>query len=296
MRTRLTFFRSLRVEWLRQLSLFSCFTDSVLGKMVEFDDSAEHAECLESLEYRIRKERLEIDRDVDRLSRRLASTGDNFAALSTSSLLLRHGILSQRDVTYVDPDRISSRVEQSLGLGDFGTALMMQESILLCPDCSIWIETFDIVEEVQRYFKIQNDFIHRLRSSYKPDAPLIPPGHFLLALTKNSCFLQTVVDLQSPQEKDHLGRSLLHVALDYNCVEEVPWLLDRSYSINERDRLGRSALHLACFNGSTDVVETLLKNGADITATNALRFASSALCSCKWMHVYCGAASYQIRH
>ena len=60
------------------------------------------------------------------------------------------------------------------------------------------------------------------------------------------------------------GDTPLHEAAYHGQTEVLELLLKQGADINAKDRFGKTPLHWAAKNGKTEVVELLLKNGADI--------------------------------
>ncbi|MCJ1375188.1 hypothetical protein MMC20_006422 [Loxospora ochrophaea] len=68
--------------------------------------------------------------------------------------------------------------------------------------------------------------------------------------------------------KDNAGNanlSVLHVAAQYGSNDVAKVCIEDHIQIDEKDRNGRSALYIASQNGHTNIVKTLLENGADVT-------------------------------
>ncbi|KAI0027853.1 ankyrin repeat-containing domain protein, partial [Vararia minispora EC-137] len=70
--------------------------------------------------------------------------------------------------------------------------------------------------------------------------------------------------------RNERGQTALHSAagrsFDRSSAFVVQTLLQLGASIEERDAQGRTALQLAAYSGIKDVVEVLLKSGADVNA------------------------------
>ncbi|KAI0027849.1 ankyrin repeat-containing domain protein, partial [Vararia minispora EC-137] len=70
--------------------------------------------------------------------------------------------------------------------------------------------------------------------------------------------------------RNERGQTALHSAagppFDCSRVLVVQTLLELGAGIEERDAQGRTALQLAAYSGIKDVVEVLLKRGADVNA------------------------------
>jgi hypothetical protein len=231
----------------------------------------EYPECLQSLGHRIIIEKRKLAYEIQRLSQNSESAGSNFAILSTSLLVLRlQMVLPQFDEIDDQRDVVLSLVRRSIGPGDLGAALMMQEILLLQIARDLTESRARVVTEMGAYFEMHTDFEQRLRGSYGAEIPFIPAVHYLSSLTGSYSVLEAAPHrYRSSREKDLLGRSLLHIAAESNWTDKVQILLDDwGCSINDVDAFGHSSLHIASNNRSTDMVETLLRNGAKSTATN----------------------------
>lgn len=101
--------------------------------------------------------------------------------------------------------------------------------------------------EMQKYCDIHDESIQRLKTIQGREVLPMPPLHNLLLLTETGAFLPLIASQQHLiGQRDMLGRSLLHVALDLGIGENMsaPHLFDKSATI--RDTFGRSPLHIAC--------------------------------------------------
>ena len=67
--------------------------------------------------------------------------------------------------------------------------------------------------------------------------------------------------------RDENGRTLLHVAVAAGAVDSALWLADnRIANVNQADNQGETPLMRAASLGQVDVIETLVRQGADIHA------------------------------
>ncbi|GFX74022.1 ankyrin-1 [Trichonephila clavipes] len=64
------------------------------------------------------------------------------------------------------------------------------------------------------------------------------------------------------------GFTSLHLAAENGCLELVNLLLKRGADVNAKTDQLNTALHLSSFNGYTDILKTLIMNGADINVHN----------------------------
>jgi hypothetical protein len=72
---------------------------------------------------------------------------------------------------------------------------------------------------------------------------------------------------QGSKEAEAIPPGPLYYAIKLH-LNDVAITLVTEQSVNESSSLGRSPLGVACANGCTDVVDALLKKGADLTVTN----------------------------
>ena len=108
----------------------------------------------------------------------------------------------------------------------------------------------------------------------------IDTAHFLLEVSQGS----EVSPVSMPSSD---GKTPLRKAATRGNVELVKMLLEKidpPSAINEKDvRLGQTALHVAAYNGHRDVVEILLKAGADVKATDKEGRTPIDSCSQGWV-------------
>lgn len=219
---------------------------------------------LHQLENRVHLEADNTVRDIEIFLQRCRSRGNNPVALSASYLLLT--LESSRDRNDKIQETVpfhSVPIENSQRLGDWGAALMMQETILVRTTRNRNLDT--VASEIQSYLKIHREFSKRMTEL---EMPVIPPLHFLLLLTNDGWILEAAaVSLSLPQDEDPLGRSLLQMAMDEIPSLDIQLLLEWGPSpLQARDVFGRSVLHAACMNELTDAVQDLLRYGAAVTA------------------------------
>lgn len=67
---------------------------------------------------------------------------------------------------------------------------------------------------------------------------------------------------------DARGRTLLHVAADYNQTEIIRAAIERGAKVNIADDRGMTALHVAAHSGNTDAMLALAKAGAELETRN----------------------------
>jgi len=223
---------------------------------------------LYDLQRRSNSERTNVLRDIKRLSQKFFSNNNHLATLSTSSLLLRlRGRPSQEDLISLDIDSVTTQISQLQTLGDIGALVEMQESfihILLQESHSQYRN--EISHELRNYIKIQTEFADRLRIIYGHDVLIFPPLHYLLLTGNDICIQQTsAVFRPFKEDKNQLGETLLHVAIEAQLAESIKTLLHFGASLQGHS-CGRSAIHVACMVGQVDVVEMLLQKGADLNA------------------------------
>lgn len=75
--------------------------------------------------------------------------------------------------------------------------------------------------------------------------------------------IKTVPDINM---KGRDGRTLLIHSAIYKRIEITRWLIENDAVIEERDIQGLSALHCAVMSNAPDIVEYLLKQGANINS------------------------------
>ena len=64
--------------------------------------------------------------------------------------------------------------------------------------------------------------------------------------------------------KDEYGRTPLINAAFYNNVELIDWLVRNGANINASDNIGFTALHFAAQEANTESLKSLIKHGADL--------------------------------
>lgn len=76
-------------------------------------------------------------------------------------------------------------------------------------------------------------------------------------------YLQRKYKLKSLQS-DHVGRTLLHWALEYSPdLDKIEWSEYGTSGLNAQDRDGLTALHIAVMNRNMDAMDLLMASGAD---------------------------------
>lgn len=109
--------------------------------------------------------------------------------------------------------------------------------------------------------------LDRLPPSFYPRVP--GSQYDLLHVCANQGWEDTVLMLQrkfrlKPLRSDHVGRSLLHWALEH-CwdLNKLDWNEYTASDLDVQDRDGLSALHLAVMNRDMDAIELLVSSGAN---------------------------------
>ncbi|WP_295419192.1 ankyrin repeat domain-containing protein [Sulfurovum sp.] len=74
---------------------------------------------------------------------------------------------------------------------------------------------------------------------------------------------QSKIDLN---KRDKYGRSELHIAVSHNNLLKIKQLLDTGAKVDAEDSFGRTPLHYAAFEGYVEIAKILLANGANINA------------------------------
>ncbi|KAF4443766.1 putative ankyrin repeat domain-containing protein 29-like [Fusarium austroafricanum] len=139
-------------------------------------------------------------------------------------------------------------------------------------------------EELKRSLYVQKyiDTMRRLSTGRKLEVPPIPPFHSLLFLEEDKQVRRHIlseVQVQAQNDRDMLGRSLLHLALDLGVGDDTAHLI-RDATLT-RDSWGRHPLHIACSTGHIDIVIGLIRRGMDLETFDndglrALHYASAA--------------------
>ena len=73
-------------------------------------------------------------------------------------------------------------------------------------------------------------------------------------------------------ERDSLGDTPLHVAVQMGNLELTELLLAAKADVNAKAHAGWTALHWAAYWGNTQMVELLLRNKADVNARNSIGY------------------------
>ncbi|CAK4958761.1 unnamed protein product [Aphanomyces euteiches] len=73
----------------------------------------------------------------------------------------------------------------------------------------------------------------------------------------------------SPNQRDRLDRTPLHLASDRGNHELLALLCEYLGDIEARDAKGNTPLHIACFRGHSSCVQFLLESAADVSVVNA---------------------------
>ena len=70
--------------------------------------------------------------------------------------------------------------------------------------------------------------------------------------------------IQNKNYRDTENDSNLHIAVKYNSIELVKYFLNKNYDINQINKNGQTPLHLACELGYENIINLLIKRGADL--------------------------------
>ena len=121
--------------------------------------------------------------------------------------------------------------------------------------------------------KIKND---KLKEIYKKKY-----NYKILSNTKNgdindlSLYNTMIVDdpflkkckIKNENYRDKNNNSTLHISVHNNSIKMVKYFLGKKIkNVNVKNDKGKTALHLACTTGNEDMINLLLKNGADVNA------------------------------
>jgi hypothetical protein len=263
--------RSIRVAWLRQLMSFVRSAQVVQTEIVKAQPAAYRSNPgLEYLDDLIKREAATLASDIKTSSLNSLSLGNHFATLSTSHLLLKLGSCpDQADGVYgtlglcETMDFLPTSVRHSETLGDYGTALMLQETFLI--RIGKHQNRDGMADEVRRYLRIHHVVAKRARDILGFETPVIPPLHYRVLLTKDNWIIEAVAsNVSFPEDRDLVGRDLLHIVLDEIPSPRVQPFLNWRVPLGNRDKFSRSALHIACTRGLCLVAGALLKYGAPI--------------------------------
>ena len=76
--------------------------------------------------------------------------------------------------------------------------------------------------------------------------------------------------IKNENYRDKNNNSTLHISVSNNSIKMVKYFLGKKVkNVNVKNNKGKTALHLACTTGNEDIINLLLKNGADINATDS---------------------------
>jgi len=88
-------------------------------------------------------------------------------------------------------------------------------------------------------------------------------------------------------------KTLLHIAVYYNYIDSVKYLVSKGASIDHPDRYNNTPLHIAARNGYTQIVEYFVELGADVNSVNVNEYMplhSAAI------HGYMDTIKYLLNH
>ena len=73
--------------------------------------------------------------------------------------------------------------------------------------------------------------------------------------------------IKNENYRDKNNNSSLHISVSNNSIKMVKYFLGKKIkNVNVKNDKGKTALHLACTTGNEDMINLLLKNGADVNA------------------------------
>lgn len=87
-------------------------------------------------------------------------------------------------------------------------------------------------------------------------------------VVSDEIIISKIDNLQTLNEKDRDGRTLLMFATIYRRPFIVEYLLKKGLNVNEQDKNGFTSLHFAVQTDTIDTIKILLKHGADVNAKN----------------------------
>lgn len=97
-------------------------------------------------------------------------------------------------------------------------------------------------------------------------------------IVPDDMIMNSILSVQDIEGTDRDGRTLLINAAFYERKQIVEFLLKRGANVNAKDRNGFTALHAATQTGNLDIASVLLENGTDVNAKNC--FGNSPLMTC----------------
>lgn len=199
--------------------------------------------------------------DVAKLSHTLEETG-RFAEAMLVSKLLDEGSES----FFVDDDKhlLRAQIDRLDRIGDFATAEMLQRNLVAhilrerTPDEM----GVDLIKEIDRLQSFHTKYATRLKmllEGWEVDIgtrPFITPIFHYVDLLQGPYSLETIMDYHPHMltERDLLGRTVLHVAIDGQRGVSLWWTycslssndIFRQFPVNRRDIFGRTAFHAMC--------------------------------------------------
>ncbi|RYC56572.1 hypothetical protein CHU98_g9638 [Xylaria longipes] len=159
-------------------------------------------------------------------------------------------------------------VDQLRKRGDIGTALLLQEILLLDKRNKPNKEISAV--ELRKYRDIYLQSTERLKMITGHEVPAVPPLHNLLLLTQGEVMFPS--DLAQTSLEDYVGRSLLHLALDLGVMEDEPRYIEFDVTTTTlRDDWNRLPIHIACSRDSETVVEYLLNINVNLDVVDGNR-------------------------
>lgn len=126
---------------------------------------------------------------------------------------------------------------------------------------------FGKIDEVKRLVKAGADLNEKFDFGMHRDIT-----HLLLACMfsweKSAEIVKVLIDAGADVNVEWKGMNLLHVAVEHAGDEAViEPLVANGLDINEMNKAGQTPLYGAAFHGKIEWAETLIKNGADLNAT-----------------------------
>ena len=97
-------------------------------------------------------------------------------------------------------------------------------------------------------------------------------------IVPDDIIMSSILLIQDIEATDRDGRTLLVNATFYERKQIVEFLLKLGANVNAKDRNGFTSLHAATQTGNIDIASVLLENGANVNAKNC--FGNSPLMTC----------------
>lgn len=74
--------------------------------------------------------------------------------------------------------------------------------------------------------------------------------------------------ITSVHDLGSMGETLLNLAVNFQSKKDVILLIENGANVNQQGELNFTPIQNACLHGNLDIIEILLKNGAEISVKN----------------------------